>query len=674
MKKVTLFALIVCLLFHLLPSTALALENEIDVPQEAYSTEDYLEEIEEKKKTMSEFEVESLREANVKHFYLADGSMQAVVYGYNVHEFDEETGKWVECSALPDAVEDGALPGGAESNGVVDPPVSPDPDPTPEPEPAQALDDTYIDSANPSKNYNSIKKMTVSDSKIVYISFALPTLPAAATVSSANLKFYFYSSGNSYGMSTVGIYSVENNWSADTLTWSNSGTNNSLAATAATSISMASSASLSASNPRATTANITSLVKSWYEGKPNYGLALKKQSGVDIQMFSFESGPLYQPRYTVNYTTGGQLCSNGIYYFKNVDLDAYMQLDDNRDEEADGNGVHTELHSFDGYHDQQWKITYLHTGYYTIRSVETNMYLSVQSGKENLGDDDSFIVQESTYAGEYRKQWKFTSAGNGQYKMTPRSAEGKATDWCMAAGYSLIDSNVKGRNVEQRDYAAVGAKGLWFMEPLDSFLFSFYPIKADDIKTFSSMNAFRNALFAAGYNNVEMTTGVDYGSECLADLKKAKVFVSHGHGYYTGSTVVSSTYILLNNTKNEHVYYQALLYSKYAANLYTRGEYIQETDRFNKLELAIFIGCNTSGTLFDKESPNSLPGVVVNQGATAAVGFNDEIDNSKANDWLIACYKSLLAGNTIVDAVDAGRSASGLEAEIFGDKTYRLVK
>lgn len=60
---------------------------------EASESNDYLTEIEEKSQYLDIFEIESLREAGVKHFRLEDGSYRAISYGQVVHQRDAN-GRW----------------------------------------------------------------------------------------------------------------------------------------------------------------------------------------------------------------------------------------------------------------------------------------------------------------------------------------------------------------------------------------------------------------------------------------------------------------------------------------------------------------------------------------------------------------------------------------------------
>ena len=97
LKALSLFLMIVLLSSVLLPFSASAAEEDVSeqdaipeptvVPKDAETLQREIEDM--------AYEVISLREENVKHFRLGDGTYQAVVYGEAVHR-KNENGEWVE--------------------------------------------------------------------------------------------------------------------------------------------------------------------------------------------------------------------------------------------------------------------------------------------------------------------------------------------------------------------------------------------------------------------------------------------------------------------------------------------------------------------------------------------------------------------------------------------------
>ena len=150
----------------------------------------------------------------------------------------------------------------------------------------------------------------------------------------------------------------------------------------------------------------------------------------------------------------------GTYYFKNLQLGNYMQIKKNAD--YSNSGEILELWDFNGEEYQRWNITYVREGYYKITSVKSGLAISVQSAY--LDEDEYALVQEA-YNGSDRQLWKFTMTNRGSYIIRPKSGESYSTDWCMCAGYSLIELNIDGRNVEQRGYTSdSNYKDEWVLE------------------------------------------------------------------------------------------------------------------------------------------------------------------------------------------------------------------
>lgn len=138
--------------------------------------------------------------------------------------------------------------------------------------------------------------------------------------------------------------------------------------------------------------------------------------------------------------------SNGIYYFENVKLSKYMQIDNNSDINTEQ--AFMELWGFSGAKKQRWQITHISDGYYKIQNVASGLVLAVASGNETATGDA--LVQEQYVAGETRQLWSFTLTQNGGYKIKAKSSLSSSSDLVMAGGSGIIISD--GRNVEQKKY------------------------------------------------------------------------------------------------------------------------------------------------------------------------------------------------------------------------------
>ena len=95
-----------------------------------------------------------------------------------------------------------------------------------------------------------------------------------------------------------------------------------------------------------------------------------------------------------------------------------------------------------GYASQQWNFE-LHTdGYYKIKSMHSNLYLSVEN---NSSAQDAAIVQKAFNNGS-GQLWKVELLNDGAYKLTPKS--GESTNRVLASAYYGVIAD--GIAVQQR--------------------------------------------------------------------------------------------------------------------------------------------------------------------------------------------------------------------------------
>lgn len=79
----------------------------------------------------------------------------------------------------------------------------------------------------------------------------------------------------------------------------------------------------------------------------------------------------------------------------------------------------------------------------------------------------------------------------------------------------------------------------------------------------------------------------------------------------------------------------------------------------------MFIGCSTG------HGDNSLVDVVVAQGATVAVGFNDSVAIEAAQHWLTAFFEAMSRGNTVEDSIQSACIESEKE---YGNEQYYVAQ
>jgi hypothetical protein len=213
------------------------------------------------------------------------------------------------------------------------------------------------------------------------------------------------------------------------------------------------SSTINASSPGSAAINITELVKDWYAGIPNYGVALKYRGGTNLSviLMSWETGNATRAKFEVSYSTGGLPVSNGTYYFNNSQYGKYMQIDD--DQSTSTNGAILELWDYADASNQKWTLEYLHNGYYKIVSGASGKVVTAPSAEDGSLTQKNYNVSDN-------QLWEITSVAGGMYKLSPKSH----SSYYMAAGDGVFSSD--GRNVEMRS-AQSDSKDKWYLYLLD---------------------------------------------------------------------------------------------------------------------------------------------------------------------------------------------------------------
>ena len=473
-KHIVSLFLVVIIIFYTIPFNISAIENanneelknrfNITIGEESPT---YVKEIAEKSQLFDEFEVISLREENVKHYALSDGTLKAVVYPYSVHEKCED-GTWIEKDNVQYLLNRRGEDNDSisESNGnrsyyqISD----------------NVIGDTYVNSSSPSTNYsNSLQLYVGSSTKRAYISLPTPSLPSNATINGSELDimYYFYPSITS-GYVTVGVYEVTSPWSVSTLNWNavQYGGSGAIGSNAIVTRNLHASNYISQSSPGQDTLDITSAVQDWYAGVSNYGIALEYTGGASTSavIYSLESG--YYPLYTIYYSLDSLPIENGIYYIENAKWTGkYLQITNNDSPNYSSSGAIAKIYNYNVASLQMWHFTYLHNGYYKIISVKSGLSLSIKNGCSNT--NSSNIVQYS-YNGSDTQMWEIESAHTSNYSIKPKSRVGTGNDYCVSVNFGIIlDPN--GTNVNQEKYVNNSdVRDEWIFHTIGSFKYVNY--------------------------------------------------------------------------------------------------------------------------------------------------------------------------------------------------------
>ena len=91
-----------------------------------------------------------------------------------------------------------------------------------------------------------------------------------------------------------------------------------------------------------------------------------------------------------------------------------------------GNGVNVQIYKKNKSAAQQWKLTHVGNGYYTITSKCSNKALDVKGGVSKSGTN----VQQYAHNGTASQKWLLEDAGNGYYYLCPQLNLNLALDVC----------------------------------------------------------------------------------------------------------------------------------------------------------------------------------------------------------------------------------------------------
>ena len=224
------------------------------------------------------WEDETLRGEYEKHFLMSDGSYQAVVYSYPVHEMVD--GAWVEIENTNQNSRTNVSPSNAKSNII----------------------DNYVWEGHGVQDNNGLRLYIGNKSGYkarAFIRFAtMPTIPEGATITGATMTVTIVS-----GTSTANnacAYQVNSEWESGTIQWSNMPSLGTLQAT-----------NISHNNKTKYQFSCLEAVKDWYSNSTigqhqNYGIMIRYADETIADYNSFYSADCTdagsRPSLTINYT------------------------------------------------------------------------------------------------------------------------------------------------------------------------------------------------------------------------------------------------------------------------------------------------------------------------------------------------------------------------------------
>lgn len=271
--------------------------------------------------------------------------------------------------------------------------------------------DTFIDQNDKDSNYNSADCLWVGTYTTVLMKVPTPSIPQGSTIVSANLYVYcYYVDHVTSGNMTMAVSPINYYWNPSTVTWNtaNQNPNLGLSSTRLSTAVLEGNKGYYRDSPKCCTFSIKSLVESWMSGTPNYGIAVRFESGANDSacIRSRESGSEYTAYYSITYRQ--PVLSSGVYYLKDTISGKNL---DTRDGGYSAGAVLQAWEKTDYFNrNQLYKITYVGArgdkNMYTVRPM-TNCGLALCY--HATGGTDKITFENAPYTND---QSIFTSSAS----------------------------------------------------------------------------------------------------------------------------------------------------------------------------------------------------------------------------------------------------------------------
>lgn len=285
------------------------------------------------------------------------------------------------------------------------------------------LYDTYINSSEPGTNYGTSSELWVSSSKISYIRANLTSIPSGSEINFATFNAaYYYHSHITDGTLDVGVYQVEKSWTETGLTWNSASqySNQGISTTRLSYRTLRGDAGAYQSSPKWQSFVITDAVNSWFNGSPNHGVALKRESGTNgsVIICSYEFGIDYRPYFIIFYKE--PVITQGVYRLKNAYNGLYLTTGGT----SYKTGAPIQQSASKGSNDltQLFKITYIqdysNDRYYDIRPMTNSalgLYAPLASSSTHTVTANSMATTDGWYDIPQTQRWTIQTNASGGY-------------------------------------------------------------------------------------------------------------------------------------------------------------------------------------------------------------------------------------------------------------------
>lgn len=318
----------------------------------------------------------------------------------------------------------------------------------------------------------------------------------------------------------------------------------------------------------------------------------------------------------------------GVYYFRNAKhTSKYIQIDN--DVETTATGASMELHNYDGYDDQRWKLVHIGDGFYYILSMESGKVLTAPTSIDNN-------ITQAFYTGVATQQWCFSFNSSGSYKIFSKSTP----SYCIAAsgGITLTARKVQLRAVQ------TDSSDNWIIYRSASL--NAYKESSSSATDLYMSNA-SLLLEASNYGLAAKVTTDFYSSltvpEVINRLENNGIFIIHTHGDKTSIVTGPETSLEMSDLSNSDL---------------------------SNLHLVILLACNvgidSNVAHITNNQPVNITEQMVVSGAQTSIGFNGETICDDNNEFIVALLDSMINDGLPLDA-----ALEKLNYDEFTNEQYR---
>ena len=507
--------------------------------------------------------------------------------------------------------------------------------------------DTFINAGSPNSysygNLDYIRFGKVNGYKnFGYHRFtSLPSLPSGANITSAYLKFTFRSGQTtptaSSGIKFWTLQVTAHQWYESSLTWNNQPYGSSGPYTSFT---------YNGSYLNYVNANITDIVRSWYNGSPNYGIdfTYSNEDYNDYNTVVSSEGESHRaPTLTINYqvvepksdTIG--LVDGKSYFIKNVFSDKYIDVTRNYND----NFTPVIGYGYNGAVNQQWKLVNCGINKYKLVDVgsPTGKVLDVTGNNIDIYTDNDADYQKFTIT----RQENLLYGRSGQYYIQ------------YGGKYLTLSTDLETLTLESSPNTYNG-RSLWSFEMVskgdaDIFTHSSFPYSTTFLNNVE--NNFKTNCTSMGYrsfswHNVSRTNPFNY-------LKSDSIWVHCGHG--------SPGYICFTDDNGE-TFNSLISYADVNALSF---------NELAGLRCFITIGCSSGA---NTSNGNNLINSVYGKGAQFALGWTNTTTNPVIEWWLQRFFNYSENGYTVKESIEAADIYAGITGMKYymGDDVQRLSR